>query len=329
MSRAKIGVVIHTALRELLFTPEDCARLNALGEVAWTDSLEPVTVSQARKILHGCKVGVGSWGTPCPSPELLKGCSHLRLWEHVAGSVKHMFGPHLEGRDLIIASCKPAIAENVAEMTLGEIILGLRRVFENAVANHFGAAAKPAHLKLLSEATVGVIGASEVGRCVIRLLRPFGCRILLHDPHVSAEGAAEMGAALVAELLELCRESDVVTLHTPALPATRKLLGAQEFRAMRDDAVFINTARGECVDEEALLEALEAGQLFAFLDVTDPEPAAPDSPLRKLPNVVLTSHIAGPPRFNMGRQAVDDIESFLKGDLPLCVAREEDLDRIA
>ena len=90
-----------------------------------------------------------------------------------------------------------------------------------------------------------------------------------------------------------------------------------------------DTARGECVDEEALLEALEAGQLFAFLDVTDPEPAAPDSPLRKLPNVVLTSHIAGPPRFNMGRQAVDDIESFLKGDLPLCVAREEDLDRIA
>ncbi|KPK82556.1 MAG: phosphoglycerate dehydrogenase [Phycisphaerae bacterium SM23_33] len=324
-----MGVVIHTRLRDRLFAPEDMVRLNGLGEVVWTESPEPITVGQACEILADCEIGVGSWGTPYPCAELLEACPRLRLWEHAAGTVKHMFGPHLSGRGLVIASCKPANAENVAAMTLGEIILGLWRVFENAAANRLGPAGSPPALKVLYRATVGVIGASQVGRRVIRLLQPFGCNVLLYDPFVSPAGAAEMGASLVADLLELCRRSDVVTLHTPDLPATERLLGAREFRAMRDDAVFINTARGRCVDEAALIAELQSGRLLAFLDVTHPEPAAADSPLRKLPNVVLTSHIAGVPATNMGRQAVDDIAAFLAGRSPMCVVTPQELDRIA
>src|SRR3712207_5956455 len=124
-----------------------------------------------------------------------------------------MFGPHLQGRDLIIASCKTANADSVAEMTLGEIILGVRRVFENAAANRAGVAGWPANLKTLWESTVGIVGASEVGRRVIALLRPFGCSILLYDPFVSEDQATAMGAQLVTDLAELCANSDVVTLH--------------------------------------------------------------------------------------------------------------------
>src|SRR5262249_21714130 len=155
---------------------------------------------------------------------LLAACPLLKLWEHAAGTVKHMFGPHLEGRDLKIASCKTAIADNVAEWTLGEIILGRRRVFENAAANRSGPAGKPAHAKIMFAAAIGVVGASEVGKRVIRLLRPFGCRVLLYDPFVSEAQAAEMGVELVPDLVRLCAESDVVTLHTPDLPATKGLL---------------------------------------------------------------------------------------------------------
>ena len=327
---AKIGVVIHTDLRDQLFSPEDRSRLEGLGEVRWTDSPKPISVESAIELVRDADVGIGSWGTPSPKfPELVEACPRLRLWEHVAGTVKYMFGPHLEGRNLVIASCKTAIADCVAEMTLGEIILGLRRVFENAAANRRGPAAKPANLKVLYGATVGVVGASEVGKRVIRLLGPFRCRVLLYDPFLADCDAADLGAERASDLADLCARSDVVTLHTPALPATEKMLGEREFRAMRDDAVFINTARGACVDEAALAAELAKGRLFAFLDVSDPEPAPANSLLRRLPNIIYTSHIAGPATFNMGAQAVDDVAAFLAGRPPLCVVTPDQLERTA
>jgi phosphoglycerate dehydrogenase-like enzyme len=127
----------------------------------------------------------------------------------------------------------------------------------------------------------------------------------------------------------MCAFCDVISLHTPDLPYTRHIMNATTFAAMKSDAIFINSARGNCVDEAALISELEQGRLFAFLDVSAPEPAAPDSPFRRLPNVVYTSHIAGPPAFHLGRQAVDDIEAFLQGRPPLCVVTSEELDRIA
>ena len=105
--------------------------------------------------------------------------------------------------------------------------------------------------------------------------------------------AKRLGAERVTDLVELCRRSDLVTLHAPAMPKTAKMLGAREFQAMRDSTVFINTARSMITDQDALVAELAKGRLFALIDVTEPEPVPLDSPLRKLPNVVLTSHIAG------------------------------------
>ena len=314
-SRPKIGVIVHQPLRDQLFTRGDQERLNALGRVTWTESRRPISVEDAIEILRDCEVGVGSWGSPHPGQALMAGCPVLKLWEHVAGSVKHMFGSHLEGRALAIASCKPALADVVAELTLGEIILGLRRVFENAAANRKGVTGKPPNIRVLMGSTIGIVGASLIGRRVIRLLKPFGCSILVCDPYLPDEEARAMDAEKV-DLDTLCRRSDVVSLHTPDIPATTHLMGAAQFAAMNDDAIFINTARGACVDESALLAELSLGRLFAILDVTLPEPPAPDSPFRSLPNVVYTSHIAGPPCFNLGRQAVDDIAAHLSGGTP-------------
>lgn len=329
MSKTRIGVVIHTSLRDTLFTTRDMRRLETLGEVKWTDSSDKIDEGEAIHILADCEVGIGSWGTPWPSPEVVKACPKLRLWEHVAGTVKHMFGPHLEGRNITIASCKTAIADNVAEFTVGEVIIGLRRVLENAAANRKGAAAKPDNVKVLFSSTVGVVAASEVGRRVISLLKPFGCEVLLYDPFVTKEQADKMGVELCADLPDLCRRSDAVTLHTPSTKATEKIIGKAELQAMKDDAVFVNTSRGACVDEEALIEELRKGRLSAFLDVSEPEPAAIDSPLRSLSNCVYTSHIAGVAAFNMGRQAVDDVAAFLSGGSPLCVVKKDQLDHIA
>ena len=96
--RPKIGVIVHQPLRDQLFTADDQRRLNALGRVTWTESRRPLSMEDAIEILRDCDVGVGSWASPHPGPALMAGCPKLALWEHVAGSVKHMFGSHLEGR---------------------------------------------------------------------------------------------------------------------------------------------------------------------------------------------------------------------------------------
>ena len=329
MNKPKIGVLIHTSLRNRLFSPEDAQRLDSIGDAKWTDSVDPITMEAACEMLADREIGVGSWGTPAPKEELLNACPKLKLWEYVAGSVKFMWGPHIEARNLIIASCAPANGECVAEMTVGEIIVGVRRILENAAANRLGRQKHPPNMKSLYSSVIGLIGASQVGRHVITLLRPFGCRVLLYDPYVSKEEAEELGVTIVRDLLELCASCDAVSIHTPVLPDTTKMLGAREFQAMHDDAIFINTARGVCIDEEALIAELEKGRLFAFLDVTAPEPAAEDSPLRRLPNVVLTSHMGGFADLKMGKQAVDDIAAYIKGESPRMVVTRDMLDRIA
>lgn len=327
--KPKIGVIIHAPLRRQLFDSADWARLCALGDVVATEQAEPISPAEAVEILRGADIAVGSWWAPGPTAAIFAAAPALRLWEHVAGSPKHLFAEDWGDRQLTIASCKGAIAECVAELVIGELIVGLRRMGENAAANRVGVAERPANLRVLSGSRVGVIGASEVGKLVINRLRLFGCAIELYDPFVSAAQAAEWGVARVPDLVELCRRCHAVTLHTPLLPSTRGLLKAEHFQAMMDDTVFINTARGECVDEAALVAELSRGRLRAYLDVSAPEPAAIDSPLRRLPNVSYTSHIAGPATFNMGRRAVDDIAAFLRGDSPQCVVTRDMLSRIA
>lgn len=323
----KIGVIVPSPLREQLFSVADIARLNKTGDVRWCESA--LNEEEAVAFLQDCEIAIGSWGTPFPSQLILDGCPHLRLWEHAAGTVKQMFGPHLAGRDLIIGSCAPGNAESVAEFTLGAMIMGIKCVFENAMANRNAIAQKAPASKSLFMSTVGIIGASQVGKRVISLLQSFEPRIILYDPCITKEEASKMGVELFTELPKLCAECDIVSLHAPWLPSTEGMMNAEVFQAMKPHAIFINTARGALVDETALIAELEKGRLFTFLDVTHPEPAAEDSPFRYLPNVILTSHIAGLPDYKIGRNAVNDVEAYLNGGKPLMVVTEDMLKTIA
>jgi phosphoglycerate dehydrogenase-like enzyme len=235
----------------------------------------------------------------------------------------------LEGRDIVIDSCAPAIGEAVAEFTLACLIMGLKNQHENATANRKGKAGKPKQSKILMESVIGIIGASQVGRRVIRNLSHFDPAILVYDPYLSDDDAAQLGVEKMDSVKDMCARADAVSLHTPNLPDCKKILGRDEMAALRDGAVVVNTSRGPCLDEAALIEELKKGRLTAYLDVSDPEPAAEDSPLRSLPNCVYTSHIAGGPSWRIGRQVVDDVRAFLN-DQPLTMAvSEEMLERLA
>jgi phosphoglycerate dehydrogenase-like enzyme len=138
---------------------------------------------------------------------------------------------------------------------------------------------------------VGTIGMGNIASEAIRLLRPLDVqRFLAFDPYTTPERASKLGVDLVS-LDELLRTSDYVLVNCPLTPQTRGLLGKAQFELMKPDAVLINTARGPIVNETALIEALQTGQIAgAALDVFEQEPLSASSPLATMENVILTSH---------------------------------------
>ncbi len=168
-------------------------------------------------------------------------------------------------------------------------------------------------------ATLGVVGMGRIGQAVARRARGFDMKILYSDQQRRPEIEEDLGARF-ASLDQLLRESDIVTLHVPLTRETRKLIGAEQLRSMKRSAILINTARGGVVDTEALADALESGTIWAAgLDVTDPEPLPADHRLLRLPNVLVTPHIASASeatRAQMSRLAAENLIAALRGEEP-------------
>lgn len=148
----------------------------------------------------------------------------------------------------------------------------------------------------LGSATVGLVGLGAVGQRVAELFAPFGSRLLAYDPFADPERATALGVELV-DLAGLLGSSDLVSLHARVTEDNRRMFDESAFAAMRPGSYFINTARGELVDHEALRAALDSGHLAgAALDVFDPEPPAADDPLRRFPQALATPHLGGASR---------------------------------
>ncbi len=174
-------------------------------------------------------------------------------------------------------------------------------------------------------ATLGLIGFGRIGQAVARRAAGFEMRILYFDPTAPAADPALRAEAVNLETL--LREADFVSLHVPLTPQTRGLLNRETLALMKPGAILINTARGPVVDPAALAEALREGRLFAAaLDVTDPEPIPPDSPLLTLDNCLIVPHIASASiatRRKMSLMAAQNLIAGLQGEpLPHCVNPE-------
>lgn len=173
----------------------------------------------------------------------------------------------------------------------------------------------------LSALTVGLIGYGQIGRRVVPLLLPFGCRILVDDPYVALSAEHRAAGVEAVDLDRLLAESDVVSLHARVTEETKGFLGAPQFARMKRGAYFINTARGPMVDYPALYEALRDGRLGgAMLETFWQEPPPPEAPLLKLPNVTLTPHIAGASLTTVraaARMMAEEVRRHLAGEEPL------------
>ncbi|MFE2511219.1 hydroxyacid dehydrogenase [Streptomyces naganishii] len=287
----------------------------------------------AERLAHA-EVLITGWGCPHLGAGTLTAAPRLRAVLHAAGSVRALVGAELWDRGIAVSTAAAANALPVAEYTLGMILLAGKDAF--ALRERYRATRSP-----LSPAEtagvgnhgrrIGVIGASRVGRRLLELLRPFDFEVLLHDPYVDDAEAAALGAEPLA-LEELLRRSDIVTLHAPDLPGTRRLLDGPRLALIRDGGVLINTSRGALVDHDALTRELVSGRLRAVLDVTEPEPPPAGSPLLTLPNVFLTPHIAGSlgnELERLGLTVAEELERLAAGLPPAHLVRRADLTRVA
>ncbi|MEU8144989.1 hydroxyacid dehydrogenase [Nonomuraea sp. NPDC048901] len=319
MSRSPVAVfaIAPWAFHDV-FPADLIERLRQSVEVDATVTFTSFEGEAAARALAGAEFLLTGWGCPRIDAEVLKAAPGLRAVVHAAGSVKAIVDPVVFERGILVSSAAEANAVPVAEYTIAMLVLGAKRVFERA--GHYAAGADRSAWQQgagtgLYDCTVGVIGASRVGRHVLRRLRDFEVDILLSDPYVSPEEAAEMGAELV-DVDELCRRSDLVTVHAPALAETRHLLDERRLGLLPDRAVVINTARGSLIDTEALTRACASGRVSAVLDVTEPEPLPPGHPLFGLPNVLVTPHVAGAQGRELrrlGEYAITDLEHFMRG----------------
>jgi phosphoglycerate dehydrogenase-like enzyme len=317
--RIKAAFAMRPGLPDRLFGPAELKRMHAVADLD-----ENLTISDFARadpdVLTATDVLVTGWGCQEIGPAELDAMPRLRAIVHTAGTVKGHVGPDVWARGVLVTSAADANAQPVAEYTLAAILQAGKGVPEMASAYARDPAFSPEDRHDIGNygRTVGIIGASRVGRRVIELLAPFDFTVLLYDPYVSGADPI-LARARLACLDDLFRQSSIVSIHAPLLPGTTDMISSRQLGLMSPGSVLINTARGAIVDHDALVHAVRANGLRAVLDVTTPEPLPAGHPLRTLPGVILTPHVAGSlgnELHRLGECAVRELELLAAGRPP-------------
>ncbi|MHC5034774.1 MAG: hydroxyacid dehydrogenase, partial [Planctomycetota bacterium] len=273
-------------------------------------------LSALKSILADTEVILCGWGMMKLDSEFLEAAPRLEAVFYAAGSVRYFVTDEFWERGILLTSAWAANAIPVIEYTVAAIVFGLKRAIAAArLTRRERKFEKPEAVRGLYGARIGIIGAGMIGAGVLERLKDYDVEAFCCDPYVPEERLQELGAKPM-DVDTIFGTCDVVSLHAPDVPATRHMVTGEHFRSMKDGAVFINTARGALVNECEMIKVLQDGRIFAFIDVTEPMPPKPESPLYALPNVFLTPHLAGSlgeETRRLGAYAVEELRRFIDG----------------
>jgi phosphoglycerate dehydrogenase-like enzyme len=325
----KAAIVLETCNEILIYPPAIRRELDAVCNVV-VDQCPKEDIARRAAELADVRFLFSGWGPPRLDAATLAFFPKLEAVFYGAGTISGVVCDDFWATGLPICSAWGANAVPVAEFTFAQIILALKQVHRfPAFLRKARNSARPPHFESGGAfgTTVGLVSLGMIGRRVATLLRNLDVHVIAYDPFCSPAAAKELGVELVGSLTDVFVRSRVVSLHAPIKPETTGMITGELVGMLPPGGALINTARGILVREDELIAVLrKRTDLSAILDVVYPEPAAPDSPLYDLPNVFLTSHIAGSAGgecARMGRYMVDECRRFLaKEPLQWSVSRE-------
>lgn len=313
-----MAVMSPPELLDQLMSVEAQSRLRHLADLRGP-VFEGFSSAEAQALLPDVEVLVTGWGCPPLSPEALDRAVNLKAVIHAGGAIADKMPPIPPGRIIAASNAGEANGIPVAEYSLAMILLANKQAFEAAHLYRTRRTAVDRELEFPAAGnyrkTVGLVGASRIGRTVARLLQPFHLEVLLYDPYLAEDEAVALGVKQVP-LDALMSRSDVVSLHVPVNAETTGLIGVSELGLLRTGATLINTARGEILDQAALEAELVSGRINAILDVAVPDVLPAGHAFYDLPNVLLTPHIAGSmgtELLRMGDHVVSELERHVDG----------------
>ncbi len=309
----------------VLVTPTSYAKHDArlrdeleatVGRVVYSPVARPLTSPELRELLAGVDGFIA--GLDVIDRDALVGADRLKVIARYGVGVEKVDMAAAREKGIVVTNTPGANAASVAELTLGLMLALARHIPEAASATRDGGWPRLSGLSLEGK-TVGLLGFGSIGREVAKRLQGFSCTVVAYDPYPEMQAARALDVRMAAPT-DVVSQADLLSLHLPVTPDTRGMVNAAFLAGMKRGSLLINTARGELIDEAALLAALESGHLAgAALDCFSVEPPAAGHPLLQLPQVIATPHAGAHTdgAINaMGWGALRNCLAVLRGETP-------------
>ncbi|MGJ8638527.1 MAG: hydroxyacid dehydrogenase [Opitutaceae bacterium] len=318
--RPKAIFALDPASLDVIYSPLERAKLEELADFcAPAQSAE--TIAADPSVLEEVEVIFSGWGAPIMDETFMAAAKNLKAVFYGAGSIRNFAKPAFWEREIQITTAAEANAVPVAEYCVATILMSMKNFWGLSRGTRKDEGWMSAgHLRQVPgnfRSTAGFISLGAIARHTLRLMEPFEINRLAYSTSLTEERAKTMNVDL-ASIDEIFQKADVISLHTPDLPATKGMISGRHFEMMKPGATFINTARGAVVNEVEMCEVLaRRPEITAVLDVTNPEPPLAGSAVATLPNVVLTPHVAGsvgPECFRLGYTMLCEFERYLAGE---------------
>ncbi len=319
---------------ERFITPEKMEALKAMVALTVRNGLDRDEETYSKAIRDArAEIVITGWGSPLLTVRIMEENPQLKYMCHLTGGVRSYVTRGAIEKGLLVTNWGTLIGPTVAEAALVGMLSCLRRTTQVAFVMHRdgGWRGGEKDVESLYYQKVGLQGFGHVARSLVKLLRPFECEISAYDPYVPSEVFEAHKVKRVSDLKTLYASSKIISIHAPKVPETYHTVNTETLSAMQDGAVLVNTARGAIIDTDALVTELNAGRIYASLDVYEEEPLPPDSPLRGLLNCQLTYHTAGPTPdriVDMGDAAIENIGRYTRGESVDHVVDVEQYDRM-
>ena len=318
-SRPKLKVIVTRRLPEPVET-----RMSELFDVELNTTDTPLTIEQLGDAAARCDVLVPTITDRIDGRTLARAGDRMRLIAQFGVGVNNIDVQACISRGITVTNTPGVLTEDTADMTMGLIRSVPRRIVDGVAAMQSGQFTGWSPTWMLGRRIhgkrLGIIGMGRIGTAVARRARAFGLQIHYHNRKpVRPQVQEELEATYWDSLDQMLARMDIVSVNCPHTPATFHLLSARRIKLMKPEAYLVNTARGEVIDEAALIRALEAGDIAgAGLDVFENEPNV-NPRLKALRNVVLLPHMSSATlegRIDMGEKVIINIKTFADGHKP-------------